>query len=96
MPPLTGTGPGAAGTATFITVMSAGAATQLDESADAVTTEAGGIHVAFILGAVIATLAFFATFLVRRSEPGQDEESAEGAEGAEAENAPGVQETGAH
>ncbi|GAA1461486.1 DHA2 family efflux MFS transporter permease subunit [Nocardiopsis exhalans] len=84
---------GAAGTATFIAVMSAVAATRLGEGADAVTAEAGGIHVAFTLGAVIATLAFFATFLVRRSEPGQDEERAEG---AEAENAPGVRETGAH
>ena len=71
---------GAAGTATFIAVMSAVAATRLGEGADAVTAEAGGIHVAFVLGAVIATLAFLATFLVRRSEPGQDEEDAEGTE----------------
>ncbi|MBQ1084464.1 MULTISPECIES: MDR family MFS transporter [unclassified Nocardiopsis] len=66
---------GAAGTATFIAVMSAVAASQLNDGADAVVAEAGGIHMAFVLGAVIASLAFFATFLVRRSEAGQEPES---------------------
>ncbi len=66
---------GAAGTATFIAVMSAVAASQLNDGADAVVAEAGGIHMAFVLGAVIVTLAFFATFLVRRSEAGQEPES---------------------
>ncbi|GHC81803.1 MFS transporter [Nocardiopsis terrae] len=63
---------GAAGTATFIAVMSAVAAGQLGEGADAVAAEAGGIHVAFMLGAAITTLAFFASFLVRRSAPGEN------------------------
>ncbi len=71
---------GAAGTAMFIAVMSAVAAGQVGAGVEAVAAEAGGIHVAFILGAVIATLAFFATFLVRRSDPGRDEPTAEDAE----------------
>ncbi|MFB8766522.1 MDR family MFS transporter [Nocardiopsis alba] len=65
---------GAAGTATFIAVMSAVAASRAAEGADTVVAEAGGIHVAFILGAVITTLAFFATFLVRRSTAHAEEE----------------------
>ncbi|MEU3019088.1 MULTISPECIES: MDR family MFS transporter [unclassified Nocardiopsis] len=66
---------GAAGTAAFIAVMSAVAASRLGDGVEAVAAEAGGIHVAFLLGAAIATLAFFATFLVRRSEAGQEPEA---------------------
>ncbi|MBR8745134.1 MDR family MFS transporter [Nocardiopsis sp. MG754419] len=63
---------GAAGTAAFIAVMSAVAASRLEDGANTIAAEADGIHVAFMLGATIATLAFFATFLVRRSESPED------------------------
>ncbi|HJE57599.1 MAG TPA: DHA2 family efflux MFS transporter permease subunit [Nocardiopsis listeri] len=62
---------GAAGTAAFIAVMTAVATSHVEGGMGAVAAEAGGIHVAFILGAAITTLAFFATFLVRRSEPAE-------------------------
>ena len=62
---------GAAGTAAFIAVMTAVAASQVEGGASTVVAEAGGIHVAFMLGATITTLAFFATFLVRRSAPAE-------------------------
>ncbi|SIO84484.1 MDR family MFS transporter [Nocardiopsis sp. JB363] len=62
---------GAAGTAAFIAVMTAVAASQIEGGASTVVAEAGGIHVAFMLGATITTLAFFATFLVRRSAPAE-------------------------
>ena len=62
---------GAAGTAAFIAVMTAVAASHVEGGMGAVAAEAGGIHVAFMLGAGITTLAFFATFLVRRSAPAE-------------------------
>ncbi len=58
---------GAAGTATFIAVMTSVAGTRLSEGAGAAAAEAGGIHVAFLIGAGVATAAFVATFLVRRA-----------------------------
>ncbi|MEU3308188.1 MDR family MFS transporter [Nocardiopsis sp. NPDC055551] len=62
---------GAAGTAAFIAVMTAVAASHVEGGMGTVAAEAGGIHVAFMLGAAITTLAFFATFLVRRSAPAE-------------------------
>ena len=63
---------GAAGTAAFIAVMSAVAANRMAGGTDTLLAEADGIHVAFMLGAAITTLAFFATFLVRRSTAPED------------------------
>ncbi|PSK99980.1 DHA2 family lincomycin resistance protein-like MFS transporter [Murinocardiopsis flavida] len=58
---------GAAGTAAFIAIMSSVAAGRAAEGASEVAAQAGGIHVAFIVGAAIGTVAFAATFFVRRS-----------------------------
>ena len=69
---------GAAGTAAFIAVMSAVAANRVAGGASVVAADAGGIHVAFMLGAAITTLAFFATFLVRRSAAPEEQVPSEG------------------
>ncbi|RNL84159.1 MDR family MFS transporter [Halostreptopolyspora alba] len=58
---------GAAGTATFVAVMSSVAAARLSGGAGEVAAESAGIHVAFLLGAGVATTAFVVTFFVRRS-----------------------------
>ncbi|QVQ50878.1 multidrug efflux MFS transporter [Spiractinospora alimapuensis] len=58
---------GAAGTATFIAVMTSVAAGRLADGATEVAADAGGIHIAFVLGACVATAGFVATFFVRRS-----------------------------
>ncbi|GAB3714882.1 MDR family MFS transporter [Nocardiopsis oceani] len=60
---------GAAGTAAFVAVMSATAASRMTEGVEAVAAEMGGIQVAFSVGAIVATLGFFATFFVRKSTP---------------------------
>jgi len=57
----------AAGTAMFVAVMSAVAAGRIGAGAGEIAAQAGGIHVAFQLGAVIGTLAFAATLFVRRA-----------------------------
>ncbi|GAB3730045.1 MDR family MFS transporter [Nocardiopsis nanhaiensis] len=60
---------GAAGTAAFVAVMSATAASRMTEGVEAVAAEMGGIQVAFSVGAMVATVGFFATFFVRKSTP---------------------------
>ncbi|WP_224760442.1 MDR family MFS transporter [Salinibacterium sp. ZJ450] len=57
---------GAAGTALFITVMTAVSAAQVSGGADEVTALAEGIHAAFVWGAVISVVALAGTFLVRK------------------------------
>ncbi|MBF4463465.1 MULTISPECIES: DHA2 family efflux MFS transporter permease subunit [unclassified Rathayibacter] len=57
---------GAAGTALFVTVLSLRSASLAGEGADQITAAAGGIHAAFLCGAVIATAAIVAGFFVRR------------------------------
>jgi len=64
---------GAAGTATFIAVMSASSASLLTDGLPEISAQAGGIHIAFLLGATISVLAFAATFFVRRVEAGTAE-----------------------
>ena len=56
---------GAAGTALFITVMTAVSASQIAGGADEVAALAEGIHTAFVFGAVISLVALAGTFLVR-------------------------------
>jgi MFS transporter, DHA2 family, lincomycin resistance protein len=59
---------GAAGTALFITLMTTGAATSLDEGATQVAAEAAGIHQAFLWGAGMALVAIAAAFLVKKPD----------------------------
>lgn len=56
---------GAAGTALFVTVMTAQGAALTDRGADVVEATAGGVHGAFVVGAVITLLAIPAAFAVR-------------------------------
>ncbi len=56
---------GAAGTALFVTVLTAQAATLARGGADVVESTAGGAHVAFLVGAGISLLAIPAAFAVR-------------------------------
>jgi DHA2 family lincomycin resistance protein-like MFS transporter len=57
---------GAAGTALFITVMTATSFASLARGDEAVPALAEGIHAAFVSGAVISLLALAASFLVRK------------------------------
>ncbi|MCS5496323.1 DHA2 family efflux MFS transporter permease subunit [Cnuibacter physcomitrellae] len=57
---------GAAGTALFISVMSAVAASQVASGTDAVAAQASGITTAFTYGAVISLFGIVAAFFVRR------------------------------
>ena len=57
---------GAAGTAVFITLMTAGTTAAANGGADAVTAAAEGVHTAFFWGAVVSLLALAVSFLVRR------------------------------
>ncbi|MDE3722884.1 MULTISPECIES: MDR family MFS transporter [Nocardiopsis] len=61
---------GAAGTAAFVAVMSASSANLVGEGMPEIEAMAGGIHVAFLLGATISVLGFAATFFVRRAATG--------------------------
>ena len=56
---------GAAGTALFVTVMTAQAATSAERGAGLVESTADGVHAAFLVGAVITLLAIPAAFAVR-------------------------------
>lgn len=56
---------GAAGTALFVTVLTAQAATLARGGSGAVDATAGGAHAAFLVGAAISLLAIPAAFLVR-------------------------------
>ncbi|MGQ4268809.1 MDR family MFS transporter [Nocardiopsis changdeensis] len=64
---------GAAGTAAFVAVMAASTAGYLGDGLPETEAMAGGIHVAFLLGASISVLAFAATFFVRRAAAGTGE-----------------------
>lgn len=57
---------GAAGTALFVATMAATAARELDSGASAVAAQAAGVHSAFLIGAIVATLAIGTAFFVRR------------------------------
>jgi len=57
---------GAAGTALFVTVMTARALTEADRGATAVAATSSGVHAAFLVGAVISVLAIPAALAVRR------------------------------
>ncbi|GAB3660777.1 MDR family MFS transporter [Glycomyces tarimensis] len=57
---------GAAGTALFVTIMTAGIASSRAHGADAIAARAAGIHDAFLWGAALALVALAASFLVRR------------------------------
>ncbi|MFM9918640.1 MDR family MFS transporter [Lacisediminihabitans sp. H27-G8] len=57
---------GAAGTALFVTVMSAQAATLMASGASPESATAAGIHVAFTYGAIISLFAIPAAFFVRK------------------------------
>jgi MFS transporter, DHA2 family, lincomycin resistance protein len=59
---------GAAGTALFVTVMAAQAATLASNGASEVSATAGGIHLAFVIGAIISLFAIPAAFFVRRTD----------------------------
>ncbi|MFD6952849.1 MFS transporter [Nocardiopsis sp. TSRI0078] len=69
---------GAAGTATFVAVMSATSAGLLADGSTEVGAQAVGVHAAFLLGAVVSVVAFAMTFFVRRVGAG----AAEGAPAA--------------
>ncbi|QCB94016.1 MDR family MFS transporter [Cellulomonas shaoxiangyii] len=57
---------GAAGTALFVTLMSVGAAGAATAGADPAEAMTAGVHDAFVLGAVIASVAVVLTLFVRR------------------------------
>ncbi|MDN4481370.1 MDR family MFS transporter [Demequina muriae] len=58
----------AAGTALFVSTMTAVALTQVDAGVDAVGAEAAGIRAAFMVGAILATLGVGLATLIRRPE----------------------------
>jgi DHA2 family lincomycin resistance protein-like MFS transporter len=57
---------GAAGIALFVTVMTAGTTSRMADGANVVTATAGGIHTAFLFGAVISLVAIPIAFFVRK------------------------------
>jgi DHA2 family lincomycin resistance protein-like MFS transporter len=59
---------GAAGTALFVTVMSAQAATLVASGASAESATAAGIRVAFTYGAIISLFAIPAAFFIRKQD----------------------------
>lgn len=61
---------GAAGTALFVTLMTATALTRTREGADAVAATAAGVHTAFTVGAVISLLAIPLALVLRRPPEG--------------------------
>jgi MFS transporter, DHA2 family, lincomycin resistance protein len=64
---------GAAGTALFVTVMSAQAAILAVGGASAVASLASGVRLAFLVGAIISLLAIPVAFLVRTPKPSPSE-----------------------
>jgi len=56
----------AAGTALFVSTMTAVAITQIDEGASEATAEAAGIRTAFLVGAILATLGIGLATLIQR------------------------------
>ena len=66
---------GAAGTALFVTVMSLGLASGVQQGTDVVDATAAGIHAAFLTGAIIALGAVVLAFFVRRPVTDASEEA---------------------
>lgn len=66
---------GAAGTALFVTVMSLGLASGVQQGATVVDATAAGIHSAFLTGAIIALGAVVLAFFVRRPVTDASEEA---------------------
>ena len=64
---------GAAGTAVFITLMTAGTTAAISGGATGIPAAAAGVHTAFLWGAVISMVALAASFFVRRTahRPGE-------------------------
>lgn len=69
---------GAAGTAAFVTIFSVTSAAAVAAGTDEVLAKAGGVHAAFFIGAIIATVAVVGAVFVRKP-----------AEGSTAEGMPG-------
>lgn len=63
---------GAAGTALFVTLLSVGAAAAARGGAAPVEATAHGVHIAFLTGAVIASVAVVVSLFVRRPVPAPD------------------------
>lgn len=59
---------GAAGTALFVTLMTATALARAEDGAGPVAATAAGVHTAFVVGAVISVLAIPAALLLRRPD----------------------------
>ena len=57
---------GASGIALFITVLSSRAATMMADGSDPVSATAGGIHSAFVIGAIISLVAIPIAFFIRK------------------------------
>jgi DHA2 family lincomycin resistance protein-like MFS transporter len=57
---------GAAGIALFVTVMTAGTTARMANGADEVSATAGGIHTAFLYGAIISLVAIPIAFFIRK------------------------------
>lgn len=57
---------GAAGTALFVTLMSVGAASALQNGVDTVEATAAGVHTAFVVGAIVASAAVILACFVRK------------------------------
>lgn len=60
---------GAAGTALFIALLTAGQFALQNDGAGRITAEAGGIHWAFTAGAIISVVAFAVSFFVPKPDP---------------------------
>ena len=71
---------GAAGTALFITVLTAQSATLAAGGSDVLDATAGGIHAAFLVGAVISLVAIPAAFFVRAAPSPHGDPADEAAE----------------
>ncbi|GAA3591157.1 DHA2 family efflux MFS transporter permease subunit [Klugiella xanthotipulae] len=63
---------GAAGTALFITVMSVQTAALVAKGQDVIPATAGGIHAAFVCGAILSLLPVVGSFFVRKPEDDQE------------------------
>jgi DHA2 family lincomycin resistance protein-like MFS transporter len=59
---------GAAGTALFITLMTRGTESALDDGKDAVVASADGVHLAFLVGGILSVLMIFAATMVRSTK----------------------------
>ena len=67
---------GAAGTAAFVTLFSVTTATAVAAGTDEVLAKAAGVHVAFLVGAIVASVAVIGAFFVRKPVEGSLAEGA--------------------